>query len=502
MDLTSGLSLYCYTLPVGSPPVVVEYGRAVEQLAFTSLAPGGYGQLDATLRVPNVALPRPELALFARVALMGHGENGQQRALFIGEMMAPEVGYAQGSGEYLKISALGIGNALRDDPRTLTYTLQTAQAMGTAQITLRSAYLPMSQDTSLIFPDNPAGTYSPSYIYRTAEEVIADVAILAGDYQWGTWAHANQTDAAGFPLGQLSVQIRDPNTQHYTASIKAKDVVSWRITPVSDRAYNAISLDYYDVSQNPPVGTYNISDARLNGDGSQGTAPFRRRKYAQDFSGTTTVTKAQAQAIANTYLAIMKNVTNKVEIVLKAARNPQGMEIPLWAVQADRNIFVPEMSVRGQQLPTGPVAGVNMFYIVSCQYQEASNGEATLTLECDNYFDRTQRLVARLQQWADREARDNRTTGLIQAAGANIYAGCGNTWTATGAAQTFRVWVPFGTTTATAPTSITLTNDISSLNTSGSATVDSITVNGFRLNVKSAAAGLVEWYGHYLTVGL
>ena len=502
--LKSGLSLWCYQLGTSALAQVgpIDYGRQVERLSFTTTAPGGYGTLEAVLKIPNARLPRPEFSLMAHVALMGHGENGV-RPLFLGEQMQPEIGYSQQDGEYIKISALGVGNALRDDPLTKSYTTQTVQQIAQDQLSIRSGYnMPIANDNALLFPDNPAGTYSTGYVNRTMEEVLADISALAGDYQWGTWAHPSQTDAAGFPLGQVSLKLRDPNTLHYTASINARDVISFRIMPTSDRAYNVVSLDAYDFTQNPPVVTKVYTDPRLTGGGGQGTAPFRRRKYARDLSGSTTVNGTQANAIAAVYGAQMQNITTKEEIILKAARNAQGGEIPLWSIQADHNIAVPEMAVRGTQLSTSFTPGVNQYYILSTRYEESSGGEPQLTLECDNYFDRAAVSVARLLLWSDREARDNRTSGQVQKAGANIYGGCGTQWPNATAAHVCKLWVQFPAICATVPSSITLTADIGTLNVSGSASAAHIAVNGFQLNVTANANGDVEWFGHYQTVGL
>ncbi len=68
--LRSGLALYAYTPPTATFPLIVgEYGAQVEALEFTTVAPGGFGDLTCALKLADARLPRPELAMFSRVCL-------------------------------------------------------------------------------------------------------------------------------------------------------------------------------------------------------------------------------------------------------------------------------------------------------------------------------------------------------------------------------------------------------------------------------------------------
>src|SRR5690242_5001523 len=245
MPTRTGLSIYCYTSPTNTNynTQVIEIGSYVTALSFASAAPGGFTTLSATLPLHDARLPLPPLQLFSKIAVMSG-----PTPVWIGETSDPEQGMDQTTGEYLRISGLGLGNALRDDPLTLAYVAQTAQQIVKDQLSRRNngttnlKFQTISTDSSYLFPDNPATTYSPIYDNRTMEEVISDVCTLAGDYQWGTWAHPvlSQIDGAGFPLGLLQAHLRDPNTTHYSASIAARDVIAYSLTPSAERAYNYV----------------------------------------------------------------------------------------------------------------------------------------------------------------------------------------------------------------------------------------------------------------------
>ena len=406
MALTSGLTLYCYTLPPNSSAVVRAYVAEVDNLSFSSVAPGGFATLTARIALKDATIPQPQLGLGSRVAVMGRGwgsrqqTNGTPYGLFLGEIWDARLGL-DARGSYVTISAVGAGNWLRDDPINKTYTNQTALQILTDQMTYRHAWNPQSADMGMVFPDNPGATYSPAYVRRTMEEVVQDVCTLAGDYVWGYWAHATQKDAAGFPLGQLFVHKRDTATQHYAAFVKTADVISYEIAPSGDRAYNDVKIDYSTANG---VATAEYKDPRLNGDASQGSAPFRFRAITRDYTGVSTVGATQASAIASTFGAQMRNPSNKVTMSLRRVRDASGNLIPLWAVAADANISVPELAVRGQQLALAPTAGTNLFAIVRATYTESRSGQ-DLTLECDNYADRAATAIARLQNRADAIAR-------------------------------------------------------------------------------------------------
>ena len=153
-------------------------------------------------------------------------------------------------------------------------------------------------------------------------------------------------------------------------------------------------MAYVDPATGPGVVT--VSDPRLNSDGSQGAAPFRRRKLRRSL-GALPLTAAQATTIAQAWLAAYSQPTSKVEMVLRAVRDANGAPLPLSHVRADANLFTPELAARGQTLSTGPQPGVNQFYIVETKYHETADGDITLTLQLDNYADRVEGLLARLR---------------------------------------------------------------------------------------------------------
>jgi hypothetical protein len=491
MALRSKIALYCYS-PI-APLSAVEYAEELENLNFSTVSPGGFGQLSADIKFNDTRLPRPELALFSRVAVMD-GKN----CLFLGEITDPDLQYDDQTDQ-VTITALGIGNSLRDDPLTLSYTGQTAQQIVIDQLSRRSVYLPIDQDTTGIFPDNPSGVYSPVYSNVYMEEVVADVATLAGDYAWGVWAHPRNKDAFNFPTGQLLVHQRDTTTTTYMAL--DADIIKPDIQTSAERAYNVIEIWYNDPSQNPPIGKVTYTDPRLGTGGAQGTAPFRRRKYVRDLSGISTVTKAQAQAIANTYGALYQNPTNATTLQLRSIRDANGNPIPLKGVVADRNLFVPTLAPRATQLQQKVVGGVNFFYIVSATYKEDNSGNVEVDLECDNFLESPDVRIARLQLKADQLSRlGSKTTGTVQAAGAAETGFCGvNSQVSVAASTVIATAVNFKTVMSNVPSAITFHTSVSNNNTGPTAT--SITVYGFILTITATATALTDWFGTYTTVG-
>lgn len=416
--MRSGLSVYCFTAPTytGYPPIISEIGQYVTQLSFGSAAPGGYTDFQAMVPLADARIPHPEFALFSQIAVMSG-----PKPVWLGEITAPQIGMDSTNGEYIRLTGLGLGNALRDDPHAITYTNQKAQQIVNAELGARTVATAeigtISSDTRWIFPDNPATLYSPSYDNNTVEEIIADVVTLAGDYQWGVWAHPTQVNALGLPLGALSVMARDPNTTHYVASLAEQDVVAYTVEPSADRAYNYVAVDY---SNGGGVGTKFSFDGRLNATTyAQQTAPFRYRKLIRDYSGTSTITGAQAQQIASAYSHLYRFVTNKVTFTIQSVMDSQGNPIPLWEVQADRNIFIRDFAQRGNApMASAPYPGVNQFYIVSASYREDQSGTMQLILECDNFVDKEASQIARLTLAADVKSRSGKTTGVTQQLGA------------------------------------------------------------------------------------
>ena len=499
MALQSGLSVWCYTPPGGTfyGASQVDYSRAVESLKFSTISPGGFGQLSCTIKVSDSREQRPELALFSRIAVMAQGENGPY-AVFIGEISDPEISFDGINGESWNIQALGIGNCLRDDPSNFSYVTQTAKQIVVAQIGYinRPHFLPISQDTTQIFPDNPSATYSPSYQGYSIQDIIGDVCTVTGDYAWGVWAHETQVDSYGFPLGQLVIHLRNTTTTNYEAYLT--DIQSWKVSPTAERAYNVIAVGYND----PNNGNYNVqvyNDPRLAANGTQQTAPFRRRRFMQDFSGVQTINQTQATKIANTFGAEMQNVQNKVQVVLRNCRNSNGQPIPLWTVTADGNISIPGLVQRALLLSTSAQAAVNQFYIISAEYSEDSSGAQTLTLQCDNWFDYAQKRIARLQMKAYNQLSNGTVQSPIISSGSVDSGRCGGFQSNAAASGSQGAAFSYHGICTNAPTSVNLSN-VASVNASSPA-VTSITTYGAQVVWVATGAGATNYVAEWTTVG-
>lgn len=221
MTLRSALGLWAYSQPgtVAYPLVVQEYGELVEALEFTTVAPGGFGDLACLVKLPDARIPRPELALFSRVCL----KDGPFTC-FAGEWSDPAIVLDSNQGEHVVLAALGGGIALRDDPDESTYASQTANAIIAAEFAKRSAYLAIDPDLSQVFPTNPATAFSPAYDGYHLEEILHDLCFDLGDFTWAVWEHGINRDAAGFPTWQLNAHARDTATTGYMAL--ADDILS------------------------------------------------------------------------------------------------------------------------------------------------------------------------------------------------------------------------------------------------------------------------------------
>src|SRR5689334_8324696 len=163
MPMRSGLSIYLYTAPTSSYSTqVVEVGSQVTNLSFQSAAPGGFTTLSATLPLRDGRIPLPQFQMFSQVAVMSG-----PTPVWLGELIEPGMSMDQTQGEYITLSGLGLGNALRDDPEVTAYTNQTARTIVRDQLNFRTNLSPLkiietiSTDNSYIFPDNPATVYSP-----------------------------------------------------------------------------------------------------------------------------------------------------------------------------------------------------------------------------------------------------------------------------------------------------------------------------------------------------
>ena len=284
-----------------------------------------------------------------------------------------------------------------------------------AEFTKRAAYLALDADQSLVLPSAPATTFSPVYDGFNLEEILHDLAFSLGDYAWTVYDHPVNRDAAGYPTAQLAVHPRDTATTTYLAL--GEDIVSWRVTPSTQRAYNVVQVAYMDPSLGP--ATVTVKDARLNGDGCQGSAPFRWRKLRRSL-GRVPLTAAQATTIATAWLTAYQNLTNKVEVTLRGIRDANGLPIPLSHARADGNLFIPELAVRGATLSSGPVAGINQFYVVETLYREEPDGAISLRLMLDNYADQAGATLAQLKLSYDAALRARGVYRVVGSPGSNV----------------------------------------------------------------------------------
>jgi hypothetical protein len=500
MALRSGLALWAYTSPTTAafPLLAGEYGDVVEALEFTTVAPGGFGDLACLVKLPDARLPRPELGLFSRVCL----RDGLVTC-FSGEWSDPAVVLDAHQGEHVLLAALGGGIAMRDDPDDSSYASQTAQQIMAAEFSKRSAYLALDSDQSLVFPTNPATTFSPVYDGRNLEEIAHDLCFALGDYTWGVWDHAVHRDAAGYPTWQLSAHARDQQTTHYLAL--QEDILAWRVAPSEQRAFNVVQVAYVDVTAGP--ATVTVADSRLSGNGGQNLAPFRRRKLRRNL-GATPLTSAQATTIANAWLAAYENVTNKAQVELRSVRDGNGVPIPLHQVRADKNLFVPQLGVRGQSyglglagLPTGPVAGVNQFWIAESRYRETASGEVTLTLQLDHYADDLSKSVGKLVVAQGAASRARGVYRAVASPGASEVGYCGGSFSNAATGQTFGPTVNFKQVLSAAPTSITLSVDSGGTANANALAAGILSVYGFNMGWNAPSAGLSYWHGRYQTNG-
>lgn len=209
-----GLALWAYTPATNAYPLLVgEYGEQIEGLEVTTVAPGGFGDLACVLKLHDARQPRPELGLFSRVCL-----RDGPFTVFSGEWSDPALVLDGAAGEYLLLSALGGGVALRDDPDDSSYASATsAQGIIAAEFAKRSAFLALDADQSAVLPSAPANTFTPVYDGYTLEEILHDLMGALGDSIWTVYDHPSNTDQAGFPTWQLRAHPRDTTTTTYLA---------------------------------------------------------------------------------------------------------------------------------------------------------------------------------------------------------------------------------------------------------------------------------------------
>lgn len=501
MPLKSRIAVYLYT-QVGSGGtssiVSQEIASLLDQMTISTVAPGGFGEFTGLIRTRSAKVPRTQFGLFARVAIM----DGPF-CVFLGEIQAPAYGLNLSDGEYIKLSAVGLGNCLRDVPGNYAYTAQTAQQIAQAQLALHTGGSDnaltalLSTDNSQLFPDNPTNSITQVYAGRNMEEILSDAALEAGDYDWGTEADPHMSDFAGFPLGRLYARARQLSTVDYTALIGARDVYALEFTPTADRAYNAIEVDYANGTTG--VGAAVAKDSRLNSDLSQGTAPFRYRRYLRDLSGMSVVNGTIAQSIANTQLALFENVTYSGTATLRGVRDANGNPLPLWQLRAGHNLYVPEYAIQGSQLPTAPTQNVNLFWITSATYREDSTGQQQVDLELGYVSNAVDVQVARLQMGMDALSRARQSMATVQALGAPMRGQYAISFSGGVAGQNVGTAVEFPALGYQAPTSLTLSS-IASSNIGSLGVTDLTAVGGYIFGTVSAnGAGYAR--GTYRTNG-
>jgi len=457
----------------------------------------------------------PELDIFSRLVI-ARGND----ARWIGEIDDSQR-WMQNNEEFIQIHALGMANALRDNPGAFSYVAETLQQIGQALIVSGHGVTMGSNnwlvgvidaDSSQMFPDNPAGTWSPSYDEKNLEEILQDITTFGSSnsviYTWGSEAHPANKDSQGFPTVRLFVRQRDTQTTHYQASVVSADVEEYNFGRNAQYAYNHVVIDYNNGSSG--IAQASAVDPRIDLTLSttipaQGTAPFRYRKLARDYSGITTVGSSQASSIAQTYVNQYQNPTNKGTVKLRAVRDGNGAPIPLDALSAGHNILIPDLAQPvpslGSTVMVTAIPGINQFYIVACQWQEDNKGPY-VTLQLDNFADRAATLIARLILSADVRARSTKqSTSFVFGPGIPDTVTGGGTTVASAAAQAVSWAFTWHAQMSHPPTSTTTTT-ISLVNgNAASEFVNNLSVYGGNIGVNSTAAGAVTYLANITSHG-
>lgn len=389
------LAIWCYVR--GSTGV--EYGVRLDELNFTTVCPGGFGQLTCKLRGRDVRYVPPELQIFSQVAVM----DGLT-PVWLGRWHEPGIAMNDTDGEFRPLTAMGAGACLSDDPDDYSYSAQTAQAILQNQLSARAAYIPLSSDTAQILPDNPSGTFDRSYAGYAFERVLAELlGQLGNPYDYFTWEHPVNKDSSGYPAWQLYALLRDTTTVHYRA--QEFQVIENDLRPSVDWTYNVVTVLYRDATTFR-VGTVTVSDSRLAGGFAQGTAPYPMRRYRKDLSNLT-LSSTQATALANAILNQFLNGGAKFTIKLSQVADGSGTVIPLHLVRAGKNIQVNQFAPVGNTLSVANTANQNLFFITQTQWEETQGGP-TLTITGSTFPDTETYLVQRLQALAENSAQNTR----------------------------------------------------------------------------------------------
>jgi len=478
-----------YVYSPTNPSSRVPIGNLVEGILWSTIAPGGYGHLTMRFAVKDALLIPPELRIFAQVAVM----DGPF-PVFLGRLDEPGI-VSDTNGDYYDITAQGGATALKDEPRDFAYTTKTAQYIIGDQISVRSAYIAIDQDTSLILPNAPSATFSPAYNGKTIEDILNELITQLGDYTWEVWGHSTNVDVGYFPTWQLQVHIRDTATLAYGAW--PEDIVSLNVRPTVDYSYNAVTLLYRDSATSVPTSV-TVQDSRLNSNKSQGSAPFPYRLLRKDL-GTLLLSSTQAATIANALLAQYQNTNYKIEVNLARLRDDAGMEVPLWQCRADKNIFIPQLAAVSTILPFTFTQNSGLYYITETEYTE-SGGTPNLKMTLNTFTDEAAFQIAQLQYQANLATTNKKVEAVLQAVGSPETGTCG--CSAPSNAPASSVWeqgVNFKTTMTNVPSSITLTA-VSSTNVT-SVTAANVTRTGFQFRMTINAAAAASWSGNYTTNG-
>jgi hypothetical protein len=493
------ISAYFYNLAQTLP--VTDYGAQLENLKLTTIAPGGFGDFTCDLYVPSTQIPNQNFASFNNVAL-----NCAGTWIFLGRLDEPGVDLDKTYGPVLHLSALGASDVLKDDPQDTAYTSQTWLQIITDQLSgptgashPRSNYLPLSTDTSLILPDNPASTYSPEFNALTIEDILNQGCNDLGDYTWAVWNHLQQIDAQGFPKWQLQVHARNfgLTTPSINYRVTQEQIIDFDIRPAVEYSFNSIYLVYRDpTTQNP--GAVQVQDSRLNSNRSQGTAPFPFRLMRKDVSDAL-LTATQATTLANALLNQYKNGSYKITMTLGAISDNNGSPIPLATVRADNNVFVDLLTPLGPTLPTGITKDAGLFYITETEYTETKGETPQLVLTCDTFYDSSAFQLARIQRPV-KQTLGAKTKGSLLQPGIAETGQVGTSWGGNAlSTDTYEEGVNFKSTLNSAPASITLT--ATSTSNANTPTAANIQTTGFEFKVTPTANGAGRWYGSYKGVG-
>src|SRR5579875_1104556 len=398
---------------------LVDYTPYLDRLEVNTVAPGGFGSLRCVLRIPSARarIARPEFTVMnARIVVV----DGRQ-CCWTGEVASAALTLDK-DGEGVELVGQGGAGALADDPQDSSYSSQTAQAIIASELSRRSAYLAVDGDLSAVLPSAPAATFSPYYDGRTVEDILHELCDLLGDYVWGVWDHPLHRDGFGLPTWQLQVHQRDTTTVGYQAI--SADVLSWRVAQSAERMFNGVTVHYLDPTSGP--GGVTVTDSRLSANLSQGTAPFRFRRFRRDM-GQRSLTSSKATALANQYLASFQNPSNVIALDLAAVRDARGQKIPLHWVRADANVLVPELLPRASSFLAvpAPVGGTNLFYIRQTTYRQQSGRAPTLTLLLDQVADFAAADLTRMRYEEQLRQRSKRTALPVQPVGLTLRGFCG-----------------------------------------------------------------------------